>query len=198
MAEAQASRRDHALTDAQFTDHRDTATIRARVLERAPLDLFHGDDGAEGIRDLLREAAETLDMSLILVGHVNNSRYTTVAFYSKDADPSIKRGDTIPIGETYCREEIVSGDSFVLEDATLDPEFAGHPGHVVHGLRAYVGASLRLGEDTVFGTLCGVDGRARTIAPEAAEELAGLAQSLSDEIARRLAEREGRPGTAPG
>lgn len=185
--------------EARFTDHRGLGALTARVIERPPLELFPGADGAEGIRDLLRHAADALDMSLILVGHVNESRYTTVAFYSRDADPSIQRGDTIPIGETYCREEIVSGDAFVLEDATMDPAFAAHPGFTVHGLRAYVGASLRLGEDTVFGTLCGVDGRARTIGPEASQELAELAATLSREIEQRLAQRAGaKPGRSAG
>ncbi len=171
---------------ARFQDYQATHELLARVLRRPPLRVFRGVDGADGLRDLLAEAAELLDMTLVLVGHVNASRYTTVAFYAREPDPSIQRGDTIPIGETYCRQEIVSGDTFALEDALASDVFREHPGFTKFGLRAYAGASLRLSDGTVFGTLCGVDGRARAIPAGAAEGLASIAARVSQEIDRRL------------
>lgn len=176
---------------AHFTDYEKRHRLVARVFREPPTGLFWGEDGAAGLETLLRRAADALDMDLVLVGHVNEMTYTTVAFYSRTAEPSITRGDTIPIGETYCRQEISAIEPFLLQDATNDPvhgdAFVEHPGYRVHGLRAYAGAHISLWDGTVFGTLCGVDGSARPVGGEAMEKLSLIAREVAQVLERRLA-----------
>lgn len=171
---------------ATFTDYRGRRQRAARILREPPLHAFRGSDGCEGLRPLLAELAELVDMDLILLGHVSPSTYTTLAYFARTAEPSLQRGDTIPIGETYCREEITADAPFVLEDAEAEGIYAHHPGYVKHGLRAYVGAPIELADGTVLGTLCAVDANPKPVRPEAVQRLREIAQELSTEIDRRL------------
>lgn len=166
-----------------FTDHTGRRTIEAEVIEEAPLRSFR----ATSVRMqwLLAETAETLDMELALLGHVNAERYTVVGFHARGSS-AMSIGHVIPIGETYCRQELTASRPFVLGDATLDADFAEHPGYTRHGLRAYVGAALRLSDGTFFGTLCGVDSRPRFPSLDAIERFVEIAEEVAEEVERGL------------
>ena len=177
---------------AVFTNHDGSRSRRLTYLPDPPLDLFGGKDGTAGLETLLEEVARVLDMDLVLLGHVDADRYTTLAAYSRNPALTLDKGFIIPIGNTYCREEITADKPFVLGDATLDPRFAEHPGYKVYGLRSYVGTPLRLPDGTLFGTLCGVDTRPHLVSLAAVERLVALSREVTRELLRRMA--RGRPG----
>lgn len=172
---------------AEYRSHGGAHARRANILPRPPLELFLGPSGADGLEEELGKAAALLDMDLVLLGHVNDATYTTVAFYCRHPSPSLRRGDTIPIGETYCREEISSNEPFLLADATVGP-YADHAGWTRHGLRAYAGAAIVLPDGRLFGTLCGVDTRPRPLGPDMPRGLASIAARVANEIGRRIDE----------
>lgn len=157
----------------------------ATVLAAPPLDAFPGPYGDDGLRHLLAEVAELFGMELVLLGHVNDKTYTTTAVYSRLPPPLLGKGAEIPIGETYCREEMTAKAPFVLGDAELEG-FGEHPGYTRHGLRAYVGAPIELEDGTVFGTLCAVDRQPRAPRLEAVERLLEIAKLVGAIVSERL------------
>lgn len=172
----------------EFVDYFRERRRRSQVLTEPPLEAFPGEDGAEGIAHLLQEVGELLDMELVLLGHLNGDHYTTVAYRARDGPSPIAKGDIIPIGETYCRQEITADAPFVLGDACVQEGFADHPGFTKYGLRAYVGVPVKLPDGTLFGTLCGVDQKPCYPSLERVERIVEIADALGVEIGRRLRE----------
>lgn len=153
------------------------------------LRLFAGHAEFEPFEPLLRGVAEALDMDLVLLGHVSRLRYTAVAVYARQPAFALSEGTIIPIGETYCREEITADAPFVLGDAVADPRFVDHPGYVKHGLRSYAGAPVRLDDGRLYGTLCAVDVKPAAPTRHGVERLVEVAERVGRELSRRLRAR---------
>ena len=178
--------------EATFVDVTGERVRRAPVLPDPHLELFHGPAGAEGLEAELASVGERLGMGLVLLGHVNGERYTVVALHRREPRYALEPGDVIPIGETYCRQEITADKAFVLGNAALDPRFASHPGYLKYGLIAYVGAPITLPDGTVFGTLCAVDAEPKVPRLDAVEHLVATSERLGRLVALRLRESRAR------
>lgn len=175
--------------EARFMAQDGERTRSARILADPQLDIFTGPNGADGLEDILADTAEAAGMRLVLLGHVNESVYTAVATYTRDPALAFPQGSLIPIGETYCREEITADRPFVLGDATLYERFLHHPGYTKHGLRSYAGAPVTLPDGTLFGTLCAVDTGPSLPSLKGVEKLIVLAKEAGRRIGERLAGR---------
>lgn len=163
--------------EAEFTDYEAQRHRDVLILTDPQIEALH-----DAFDDLLREAAEALDMDLILLGHVDQDTYTVVAAHRRDPSYSLEPGDTLPILDTYCRQEITWEKPFVLGDALAHPAFRNHPGLTKHGLRAYVGSPIILADATVYGTLCGVDRRSKIVPLAGVERLLALSKTISERI----------------
>lgn len=172
--------------EATFVAHGGGRRRSVRIHGDPRLDIFTGPNGADGLEDLLADTAEAAGMRLVLLGHVNESVYTAVATYARDPAFAFPQGALIPIGETYCREEITADRPFVLGDATLHERFLHHPGYTKHGLRCYAGAPVTLPDGTLFGTLCAVDTGAALPSLVGVEKLLVLAAEAGRRIGERL------------
>lgn len=168
---------------AVFRSHDGTRTRETRVFATPCGEAFQE---APEVARLLEAAADAVDMDLVLLGHVNGSAYTAVAVHARRPELALPEGTLIPIGETYCREELTSDTPFVLGDAQEEPRFASHPGFVTHGLRAYVGVPIVLADGTLYGTLCAADVRPRNPTLRGIERLQRLARLAATHVERRL------------
>lgn len=184
MAEHPGAAREQVAT--KFSNHGSTRSLDARVLATPPLEVFPGKDGCGGLEVLLALVAEALDMDLVLVGHVNPNTYTATAAFCRDPAIPLTKGSEIPIGDTYCREEITARAPFAIGDAAVDPTYREHPGYRKFGLRAYVGVPLLLEDGSLYGTLCATDTRPKEITPEMVDRILLLSGLVAVEISRRL------------
>lgn len=90
-----------------------------------------------------------------------------------------------PRAISFCTHAIRTGQPTVIEDASRDPRVASSP--MVSGephLRFYAGVPLRTASGARLGTLCVLDNKPRTPAPDQIaelEQLAGLVVTLLEE-----------------
>lgn len=84
----------------------------------------------------------------------------------------------------FCSYAVVSGEMFVVEDAALDPQFAGNP--LVVGapyIRFYAGQPI-YSDGQAVGTLCVIDRAPRTFTEEDRKCLADLGDLVESELNR--------------
>lgn len=88
----------------------------------------------------------------------------------------------------FCAHAILDSRTFVVEDATLDPRFAGNP--IVtggEGIRFYAGAPLETASGHRLGTLCVIDRQPRTLSPEDEAALRIIARQVMVQLELRKA-----------
>ena len=106
---------------------------------------------------VVRFAAEQLDMPMALVSLIDGERQWFKARLGLDAPET---GRDI----AFCAHAILQPETFVVEDALLDPRFADNP--LVTGgphIRFYAGAPLSAPGGERVGTLCVLDNKPRTL-----------------------------------
>ncbi len=126
--------------------------------------------------DIVSIAATICDTPIALVSFLNDSEQWFKAKVGLDLDGT--RRDV-----AFCAHTVDGGEMLVVDDAALDPRFAGNPlvlsdPHV----RSYAGTPLRVGDLKVIGTLCVLDRRPRQLS---AVQLRAL-QALGRQVERLL------------
>lgn len=172
------------LRNVVFREYHGTRTREAKVIDEPPLYLFEEEEGPFGAH--LEEVGRATAMEMVLLGHVNAQRYTTLQVWARSPPPPLARGHVIPIDDTYCRQEITSDEPFVMGDARTHPHFREHPGYLRHGLRSYVGAPLWLPDGTLLGTLCAVGTQPHWPSLASVERLVHVSEDVAREMGRRL------------
>jgi diguanylate cyclase (GGDEF)-like protein len=101
-----------------------------------------------------------------------------------------KRGldaDQTPRSVSFCTHTIQQREPLIVEDADLDPRFAGSP--LVAGpphVKSYAGIPLRTPEGYNIGSLCAMDTRPRRFSPADVAILANFASIVCDELELRM------------
>jgi diguanylate cyclase (GGDEF)-like protein len=101
-----------------------------------------------------------------------------------------KRGlevDQTPRSVSFCTHTIQQREPLIVEDADLDPRFAGSP--LVAGspyIKSYAGIPLRTPEGYNIGSLCAMDTRPRRFSPADVAILANFANIVCDELELRM------------
>jgi len=101
-----------------------------------------------------------------------------------------KRGleaDQTPRSVSFCTHTIQQREPLIVEDADLDPRFAGTslvagPPHI----KSYAGIPLRTPEGYNIGSLCAMDTRPRRFSPADVAILANFASIVCDELELRM------------
>ena len=110
-----------------------------------------------------------------------------------DAPPSTGDAFNMPRSLSMCGHVVASEQSLVVEDIARDPRFANNPALQCQGLRFYAGAPLRDAEGHVYGSLCMLDIKPRSLS----EREVRLLESMADDAMRLLpaAAEQAAPGT---
>ena len=80
---------------------------------------------------------------------------------------------------SMCGHVVASGETMVVEDIARDPRFANNPALLANGLRFYAGAPFGDAAGHVFGSLCLMDTKPRTLTAREIKLLGTLASDLS-------------------
>jgi GAF domain-containing protein len=132
---------------------------------------------------LTRIAAALLDAPIAFVGLIDRDREWFKSKVGLEASE-------VPRELSFCAHAILSDDTLVVRDATLDGRFAGNP--MVTGpqrVRFYAGVPLRLADGARVGTLCVVDHRPRDVSEETLARLRDLAAIAERELQTPLGPR---------
>ncbi|QNE32982.1 sensor domain-containing diguanylate cyclase [Sphingomonas sp. NBWT7] len=95
--------------------------------------------------------------------------------------------DQTPRSVSFCTHTIQQREPLIVEDADLDPRFAGTP--LVKGppyIKSYAGVPLRTPEGYNIGSLCAMDTRPRRFSPADVAILSNFANIVCDELELRM------------
>jgi GAF domain-containing protein len=152
-------------------DDRIEALRRYRILDTSPEEAFD---------DLVHAAALVCRTPISLISLVDETRQW---FKSKKG---IEESE-LPRESAFCAHAILGTDVLVVSDAFADPRFASNPLVLdTPHIRFYAGAPITTIEGLGLGTLCVIDRVPRTIGPEEARALRGLARQVMIQLELRL------------
>lgn len=157
---------------------------------------------AERILDTAPEAA--FDRLATLAARITRSPISLLTFVDAERQWSKARIGLemveVPRAYSFCAHAILDpGRPLVVPDTAADPRFADNP--LVAGpmrLRFYAGAPVISPEGQPLGTLCVMDHRPRSLAPDQEESLTGLARMAGSILGIRRAVAELRRGMQGG
>jgi GAF domain-containing protein len=139
-------------------------------------------DGA--FDSITRLASLVLEMPISIVSLVDHDR---IWFKSAHGLEGVRQIDREP---GLCASAILSDETWIVEDARVDPRALANPlvaGEF--GLRFYAGSALRTHDGYNLGTLCVIDKHPRELTEQQIGVLDDLAALVVDELELRLAAR---------
>jgi signal transduction histidine kinase len=105
---------------------------------------------------ILRVISETTGLRLALVARVTESSWTACAALDR-MDFGLSAGDTLDVATTLCREVRQTAEPIVIEHASREPAFCGHPTPRLYGFESYVAVPIFLPDGEYFGNVCALD-----------------------------------------
>ncbi|GAC1352328.1 MAG: GAF domain-containing sensor histidine kinase [Polyangiales bacterium] len=128
---------------------------------------------------IARLAAAACDCPIALISVVDKQRVFFKAAFNFGSREMLR-------SESFCSHAIESGESFVVEDASIDPRFETNP-HVTMApnIRFYAGVSVKARTGEPLGTLCVIDQCARQLTDEQSKALSALAKEVEQQLELR-------------
>jgi signal transduction histidine kinase len=137
----------------------------------------------EILDDLVRQAAEKLDLPIGVVSVVMDEAQSFIADHGIDGWMSISKGT--PAEWSFCRNVVTRQAEFIVEDALVDETMKDSPLVRDEGIRCYAGIPLVTSRGNVIGSFC-VQGREeRRFTAENLQFLRGLAEFAMERIESR-------------
>jgi EAL domain-containing protein (putative c-di-GMP-specific phosphodiesterase class I) len=150
------------------------------------------DGSNEAIERILSLARGALDMDVALVGAFDGD-FIVRAVDGEQEWFDLDVGKRIPVEQTYCRRMVQGDLPQLVPNAAYDERTADLPLTREAGIGAYVGASIRLWDGTLYGTLCCLSRSAEpSLNDRDARFLHVLAEIVADHIDRGQLEGEKR------
>jgi signal transduction histidine kinase len=141
---------------------------------------------------ILRVVAETTGMRFVCIARVTPDSWTTCAVHDRIGF-GLKPGDALAVATTLCDRVRASDSVVVIDHASEDPQYSGHPTPRMYGFESYISVPVRRANGEFFGTLCALDPLpAAVAAARAIDPLVLFAELLSRplEDERRLSASE--------
>ena len=142
------------------------------------------DTARQALDRAARRAAEVFDMPLALVTLVDE-RVQYVGGVSGSIPGTAQRGPpnlSMPRELSICGHVVSDATTVMVEDVARDPRFADNTELRDKGVRFYAGAPLRNPEGLVFGALCLLDNKPRTLHERELQLLESMAVDLMTEF----------------
>jgi PAS domain S-box-containing protein len=139
------------------------------------------------LRALLENGCRQFNLPIGILSHIHEDKYEVIQIVSPD--DSIRPGDVLELGNTYCRETINASGPIGFEYAG-GSQWKTHPCYREYKLETYIGIPVVTGTQ-VYGTLNFSSPRPRlTLFTETDREILGLmGQWVGSEIHRQQTER---------
>ena len=137
-----------------------------------------------GMERLARLVASTLQVPVALVSLVEKDRQVFPGMVGL-AEPWATSRQT-PLSHSMCQHVTASGSPLILPDAREDERTCDNLAIGDLGVIAYAGMPLTDGQGHVLGSLCAIDTRPRSWAPQELADLADLAEACTADLRLRI------------
>jgi len=105
---------------------------------------------------ILRILCDTTGLGFAAVARVTETSWTACAVLDRIGF-GLEPGGQLDIATTLCREVRSSRTAIVIDKASDDAVFCGHPTPKLYGFESYVAAPIIRRDGTFFGTVCALD-----------------------------------------
>jgi signal transduction histidine kinase len=105
---------------------------------------------------ILRVIAETTGMGYTLVARVTPGEWIACAVHDQIAF-GLKVGDELDVATTFCSEVRDSLQPFIIEHASREPTYFGHPTPKMYGFESYIAVPVYRKTGEYFGNVCALD-----------------------------------------
>jgi phosphoserine phosphatase RsbU/P len=110
------------------------------------------------VSTILRVISETTGLRLALIARVRENSWTACATLDR-MDFGLAPGDQLDVATTLCSEVRETGQPIIIEHASEEPAFCGHPTPKMYGLESYIAVPIYRTGGEYFGTVCALDSR---------------------------------------
>lgn len=142
-------------------------------------------DPEQRLGALVRMTRDLIDLDLAMLTEIADGRETVEVSAGGWNEFAPRRGDSLPLEETFCRLLLEGRISGVVPDARQEAEVADLDLVESAGVRAYMGIAIRPSDAELY-VLCCLAREARpSLGAREAKLLSGLAESVSAELQAR-------------
>ncbi len=133
----------------------------------------------EAMGEVLALLASRLRMASVFVSKIDPNSGTFEIVAEQGMPTGYGVGYRCPLGDTYCGLAVASVQPTLVPDSRADPRFAPLPVTRAMSIGSYVGVPLRFSDGRLYGTLCALHPRARTLGNQEAEFLVAVGRQLA-------------------
>src|ERR1700682_3847725 len=112
----------------------------------------------DAVPRILEVVCQSTGMGFAAVARVTDERWICCAVLDQ-IDFGLKPGGELKVETTICHEIRQSHEAVVIDHATQDEVFCGHPTPAMYGFQSYIPLPIKFVDGTFFGTLCAIDPR---------------------------------------
>jgi signal transduction histidine kinase len=116
----------------------------------------------KGIPTILDIVCRISGMRFAAVARVTEGRWIACSVRD-DIAFGLKPGGELKVETTICHEIRQQGQTVVIDNVALDPEYCSHHTPRIYGLQSYISVPVRLSDGSFFGTLCAIDTEPRKL-----------------------------------
>lgn len=140
---------------------------------------------------ILRVVCETTGLRLALVARVTSDRWTACATLDR-MDFGLSAGDRLDVATTLCREVRATGNPVIIEHASREPEYCGHPTPRLYGFESYIAVPIFRPGGEYFGNVCALDSQPARLRDD---RTLGMMNLFAELISLQLAAEEAHTRT---
>jgi hypothetical protein len=105
---------------------------------------------------ILRVVSEVSGLRFSVVARVTQDQWVACAVHD-EMSFGLGPGDTLDVTTTLCSEVRDSHVPVVINHASVDPHYCGHPTPKMYGLESYIAVPIFLANGEYFGNVCAMD-----------------------------------------